>query len=240
MAYSRSKGVWAYPDSIFGGLIFTGATGAGRLQWEESYSVSPSQVTLTINNLRLPQKVIWVDDPNCWADIDVGYYVELKNAVFEDHTIAKAVFISKTFAGDTPPKKVEKQFSIQRVKASDSCSQTVEGEWFGSYVMEGRTCDFVMRLTQSGNAVTGAGIDFDPKQKARCSIEGWIVDGRLTFLKRYTGNRFGLSYVSSPIGPTHELSGRWSAAFNKQGEWNASWKGKFQGSVDELPISMPK
>lgn len=253
IAYSYTKKIWASYDSLFGsrypsvrGLgFFTGLGWGVSMTWDGTHSISSHQIILAIQNLRLPHtefsgiKVIGGDLPH-WNDFGVGYYVELKNAIFDDYAIAKTLLIYKTFRGDTPPSEIQKEFNIRTVEATDLCPNVVAGEWHGIYMGENQEGEFVMRIAQLGNTITGTAIDFQSKGRLRSQLEGWIVDGRLTLIKHYGDDPIGLSYISSNITSASELSGIWSASPFVQGEWKASFKGMFKGSIDDLPTSMPK
>jgi DnaJ domain len=250
IAYSYSKDEWATIDGFYGGgyphvhgLGFARLGWGAKVAWEGAYSIGPKGITLSIANLKSPSEVEIViarqmNVLDHWNDVGLGYYVELHGALFEDYWIAKNLLIFRTFVGDTPPQRIEKSFPLIFPDGRQPPTLCLAGEWHGTYEHEGQVIPFVMRLEQEGEEISGASIDFDPVQKHRTTILGWIVGSRLTFLKRYGGSPYGVSYVTSSLS-SKSMKGKWSTG-QLSGNWTAEWKSEFDNSVQDLPTAVPE
>jgi serine/threonine protein kinase, bacterial len=246
--YSYSKNVWAwkwptrgsgYPNvrslGFYDGLGFGGGMG-----WDGSYLIDSQGIQLVINNLKLPRgsEQTFVEtwgQKDHWSDVGIGYYVELRGATFEDHSLSKFLLTFRTFLGDSPPPHIEKTISLLPIPEDDNSTIKLTGEWQGTYEYQGKAIPFVMRLMHEGNNVTGQAIEF-AAQKKRFSIYGWTLPNGATLLKRYSDSPYAISWVASQI-TENSMQGSWYSGFDR-GKWSAKWKKTFEGSVDDLPVSL--
>ena len=245
IAYSYPKNEWAIRHPYLGsGLphvqrfsFYNWLNWGAGMQWDGSFVVSGHELTLVIENLQLLDKpddglAKQFDLTERWSDVGVGSHVELQGAVFEDHLIAKDILIFRTFAGDTPPPRIEKSFRIIPVPlTSEPSTVHLRGEWRGSFGRLGRSVPFVMRLEQNGNEVFGVAIENDAGSRRRTTVRGWVIGSTVTFLKR--GGDATASYIS-PDSTSKDLRGTWERRKDR-GLWQAEWKGDFTDSVDDLP-----
>lgn len=249
IAYSYSKDAWAwkwptrgsgYPNvrdlGFYDGLGFGGGMG-----WDGSYTIDSQGIHLVIDNLQLPRgsEQTFVEtwgQKDHWSDVGIGYYVELRGATFEDHSLSKFLPIFRTFLGDSPPPHIEKTISLLPIPESYNSSINLTGEWHGTYEYKGKVTPFAMRLMHEGTTITGKAIEFDPKQKKRSSFYGWMLPDGATFLKRYSDYPYGISWVATQI-TENSMQGYWYNGFDK-GKWSAKWNKTFEGSVDDLPVAL--
>jgi serine/threonine-protein kinase len=248
VAYSYSKNVWAwkwptrgsgYPNvrslGFYDGLGFGGGMG-----WDGSYSIDSQGIQLVINDLKLPRgsEQTFVEtwgQKDHWSDVGIGYYVELRGATFEDHSLSKFLLTFRTILGDSPTPHIEKSIPLLPIPEDDNSTIKLTGEWQGTYEYQGKAIPFVMRLMHEGNNVTGQAIEF-AAQKKRFSIYGWTLPNGATLLKRYSDSPYAISWVASQITET-SMQGFWYSGFDK-GKWSAKWKKTLEGSVDDLPPSL--
>jgi len=219
--------------------------GAG-MHWRGHHAITASSITVGIQRLQLPDQIertvagqMGVLDH--WNDVHVGYYVELKNATCADFTMAKTLFAYKTFLEDTPPAVIRKSYPIKPVEGTRQPSEHVAGEWHGLYEAGGKR--------EVGKSLSCASykkaIRFQEpllifaEKRARSRIEDCLVDGRLSFLKHYGESPFAISYVTSKLTSKSGMVGTWHFA-REQGNWEATWKSDFTGSVDDLSTTVPK
>lgn len=250
LLYSYSRKSWGNYDSISSGA-FPNVSGIGfhnnlgwgtGLQWHGSYSTTVQAVTLGIEGLRLPDELgkmmirQW-SQGDLWEDIGLGYCVELHGAVFDDYEIVKSVLLLRTFLGDSPPPRIEKTLGIIPLGGARASVPDIKGEWRGSFESDGRTVPFVMRVASGSDQLDGACIEFDGADRRRSTLRGFGIDSRITFLKRYASNPYGVSYVATEVSP-HSLKGKWYAAL-QSGDWRAAWTRNFEDSVDDLPTQLP-
>jgi hypothetical protein len=67
--------------------------------------------------------------------------------------------------------------------------------------------------------------------KSRWDIEGWVVNGRVTLVKRNEKRSLvGISYVAPYTAGSRELSGTWYSAFAR-----GTWRMEYQGALAESP-----
>jgi len=250
VAYSYTRKSWASLSSLGGsyyprvglefrsGLVSPYAT----IDWDGSYSIEGNQLCLYIKDLKVPNSSALQE---FYLDFGVGYGIELENAVFDDYTVSKVAILFRTFLGDTPPKDIKKCYGIRVINQVSEEDYRIGGEWEGEYI--GRTSQyerekipFVARIVQSGNRFEGSVINISGATsggrkpgKSRCKIEGWVIDGRITFIKKYENSLYGVSYVASFSGDSTELSGAWFSGLD-QGDWYMKRKGNFIGSPDDI------
>ncbi len=250
IAYSYATRSWAnfnptyssgYPHVY--GLGFHNSLGWGAgMTWTGNYSVSGERLILSIESLRLPGEVEstiarQMGQLDWWSDVGVGYHVELRGALFEDHSMAKDFIIFRTFLGDTPPPRVEKTFRIIPTANGDAPLVQVRGEWRGTYEWNGNRTPFVMRLEQEGDEISGATMETSYDRRRRSSIRGRVDGSQVTFLKRYGDGGGTVSYVSTKAD-SRRIQGSWQKGL-EEGSWQAEWTGDFTGSVDDLPTMIP-
>ena len=250
-AYSYTTKEWANLDPGYSsgyprvyGVGFHNRLGWGAgMTWTGNYTVSGNAIILSIESLQLPRGIAemvvrqW-SQLDWWSDVGVGYHVELQGALFEDRSMAKDLFIFRTFLGDTPPPRVEKTFQIIPVAGGERPLAQVRGEWKGTYEWNGDRVPFVMRIEQEGDELSGAAMEAVAGRRRRSSIRGRVDAARVTFLKRYGDGSGTISYVSTE-SDSKRLEGIWRAGLG-QGPWQAEWSGDFTGSVDDLPTMIPQ
>jgi len=250
LAYSYSVNKWAGPTlggsyyphvglEFWSGLI----AGYAEIYWDGSYSFEGNQLCLVINNLKVPERSPTLGDH--YMDFGVGYGIELDNAVFGDYTIARTPILFRTFQGDSPQKEIRKCFEVIQIIQTQEEKYKIAGEWEGEYYQtesngSKKVTSFVARIVQSGNKFNGSIIDFLDKasdreqaDKLRSQIEGWILDEKITFVKRNEKSLIGCSYVASFSSNSQELSGTWYGGL-AQGGWSMQRKGDFVGSPDDI------
>jgi hypothetical protein len=249
LAYSYSQNRWSgetlggsyYPHVGVG--FWSGLVGGSPIYWDGSHSFEGNRLCLTISNLKVPEMSPALEE--YYLDFGVGYGVELDNAVFGDYTLARTPILFRTFQGDSPPKEIKKCFEIIPITETPEVSYRIAGEWEGEYYQKEsnglkKATRFVARIVQSGNKFNGSIIDFldrvsdrEEADKLRSQIEGWVLDGKVTFVKRNEKTLIGCSYVASFSSSSQELSGIWYGGLS-QGEWYMQRKGDFVGSPDDI------
>jgi len=250
IAYSHSKSTWAntYPTHSHGypdvyGLGFYNDLGWGAgLAWKGSYAIGNHEINLTIKDLRLPEGIekemitSWRQE-RFWDDVAVGYYVELRGATFEDFTLSRSVLFFHTFAGDKPPAIIEKTLPLLPIKLTPQTLVPEDGEWIGASGRNGDESKKVFRIRREGNTIEGAALEFVQGTKVRCTIHGWILDGKVTLFERPQDSAFGVSLVATEVQP-RKLKGYWKSG-SYQGVWHLTWQKELQGSLDDLPVTPP-
>ena len=245
-AYSYAARSWANFDSTSSsgypnvyGLGFHNQFGWGAgMSWTGSHSITGDRISLSVENLKLPKGIEemvarqW-GQLNWWSDVGVGYHVELRGALFEDHSMAKDLFVFRTFLGDTPPARVEKSFQIIPVTSGEAPLVHLGGEWKGTYALNGDRVPFVMRIEQEGDEISGAVMEASASGPRRSSIHGRVEGPTVTFLKRYGDGSGAVSYVST-AADSRRLEGIWQTGLD-QGRWQAEWSADFTDSVEDLP-----
>ena len=251
IAYSYAEHSWANHDPLYSsgypnvsGLGFHNRLGWGAaMSWTGSDRIMQSQISLGIDNLRLPGEVEstlarQMGQVNWWSDVGVGYHVELQGAFFEDHSMAKDFLIFRTFLGDKPPGHIEKGFSIIPRNSGGIPTISMAGEWHGNYEWNGERVPFVMRLTQEANEFSGSMMEYQGDARRRSSIRGEIEVLIVTFLKRYADGSGAVAYVSTAASSSR-AHGSWQSML-QQGSWSAERTGDFEGSVDDFPSVAPQ
>jgi len=209
-------------------------SGGGSIRWEGTYVYKNEQLCLNIDMLRVPKHVAILEE--FYSDFGVGYAIELENAVFGDYTISRTPILFRTFIGDSPPSHIQKCFQIIPVKYSGSIPFKIAGEWEGQYP-ENKT-KFTMRLLQMNNKFNGSMISFIKNKKKiskiRTQIEGWIINGKVTFVEKNEKDFFSYSYVA-PYSSSNmkKLSGYYYYGLRK-GSWTMTYKSDFEGSPDDI------
>jgi len=249
-AYSYSKRAWAGQDPMsLGGRYFPDVrlgfwagliSSVVSLKWTGAFAFEGEQLCLSVKDLTVPASPTL---PEYFLDVGIGYGVELSDAVFGDYSMSRSILVFRTFAGDNPPGLIRKCFAVIPVPEQTGQAPNFGGEWEGWYeepIATGvvkRT--FVARLQQRGNRVQGVVLDEAGQvgsknvPPTRCEVEGLIVDGRLSLVKRYPRAIVGVSYVSESLKGNGEVGGEWFSGLNR-GRWAMSWKGSFAGSVDDI------
>jgi len=249
-AYSYQAGRWAgyrgfatsrYPRvslSFSSGLLV-----GPSMRWNGKYSIERDQICLIIDDLKLPRSGGVLEA--YYEEFGVGYYVELEEAVFADNTIGRNLLLFRSFLGDTPPKHIQKCFDLIKIEQSTIVQYKIDGEWegiFNATEKNGAKSEtrFVLRLVQTGNKFTGSSIDFPNKDekskkktKRRARIEGWIRDGKVTFIKKYEKQPFGVNYVATYSKGSQKLSGLWYWG-QLRNKWKMYRTGDFVGTPDEI------
>jgi len=214
-----------------------------EIKWKGAHYFEVGQLCLEIRNLKMPDSEAINNlrpfgfSREEYQDFGLGYFVQLDNAVFSDYTMAKYLFVFRTFLGDSPPSHIRKCFKVIPIKKTKEKPYDVSGEWEGSDI----DSLFISRIVQSGNKFTGVSIssEFGKKTKNRWGIEGWIIDKKVTFVYTDKKTGFGLSFVVPvPSKAGGELSGFWSSGLKYKGSWQVSWqmrrKGSFSGSPEDI------
>jgi hypothetical protein len=245
IVYSRSKERWggpymgpSYPDV---NLVFSSGLviAPSDIRWRASYQFERDKVCLSISNLAVPTQVPIMAD--YYRDFEVGYAVELENAAFTDYTMARTIMLYRSFVGDTPQKVISKCFPIITLAEKPETVIDIHGQWEGAYFAadDSAYTPIQLRFVQNGNRISGSMLDSGLDQrgqptKSRWDIDGWLIDGKITFIKRNAKlSVVGISYVAPCSAATRELAGEWYAGAGR-GTWKMKYEGDFSGSSTEL------
>lgn len=214
-----------------------------EIKWKGSYSFENGQLCLQIYNLEMPNSsaVNGLRDfgfsRDEYRDFGLGYYVQLDNAVFEDFTMAKFLFVFRTFLGDSPPSHIRKCFKVIPIKENEEKSYDISGEWTGK-TSGGNS--IIARIVQSGNKftgvsiVTGSGGKEKDREKDRWEIDGQIFKQKISFVHTQKKTGVSFSFVAQVSSGGDELSGFWNSGLKYKGKWQMSRKGNFKGSPDDI------
>src|SRR6266481_3537344 len=250
LAYSRSKERWAgpwmggqsYPDAH---LVFSSGLVVAPydISWHASYRFESDKLCLSISNLRVPNHVALMED--FYRDFEIGYAVELDNAVFADYTMARVIMLYRSFIGDTPQQQISKCFAIIPVRQQALTSTELHGKWegqdFAGAAAEGQSSptSFELRLLQKDNKLMGSMLVSSTNQsgqveRSRWEVEGWVLGDKVTFVKRNAKlSLVGISYVAAWDGKHRDLSGAWYGGF-ATGHWTLRFVGDSNGSPDDI------
>ncbi len=244
MLYSYSNNQWG--GELFGGGSYPNislqfASGLvvdpSSVTWQGSYQFENNEVCLTITGLNVPQRAAQLAD--FFRDVGVGYGVELDNAVFGDYTMSRVIMLYRTFSGDSPAATIRKCFPVIPVPTTEHAASDIHGEWRGAFTEAGSDAGMmIVRLLQKGNKIFGSILETaaheNQAEKSRWEVEGWILDNRLTFIKR-NGKRslVAISYVGPCSPQSKELSGTWYAGLGK-GHWSLKYSGEFNDSDADI------
>ncbi len=214
--------------------FWAGLVGAyANVHWRGAYTIDSGNLCLTITGLQIPKRTLLGKD---YSDFGVGYGVELDNAAFEDHSMARVLMLYRTFLGDSAPSEIHKCFSIEPIPKSDSELTQMKGEWQGSTGTE----TFTLRLDQRGNKFEGSELTIpavlqteNSQTKQRAQIEGWIYRNRVTFIRREEDSLIGTSFAGSFDAADSTVQGTWYAGVDK-GSWSMQRTGDLVGDVNDF------
>lgn len=238
--YSYSASRWGGNSSGFPGdslqdvnLEFWSGlvSGYANIHWKGSYSLERNNLCLTISGLQIPTRSIL---GNFYQDFGVGYGVELENGTFGDFTMSRALILYRTFLGDSPAQQITKCFQVLPIGLATSEAYHMAGQWEGS----GGYVNLTMRLSQKGNSFEGSMIVSPPTgggqpETSKVSIEGYVLDGRITFVRHDKNALVDISYVAPVSRGNLEVSGTWFMGVDR-GQWQMTRTGDVQGEADEF------
>ncbi len=255
VAYSYSMEQWAEVDASLlrdqgngyypkVGLMFWSGpvSGLAGIRWDGAYSVESNMFCVWVQNLKIGNSLTL---PNFYTDIGVGYNVQLENALFSDGAMARTLILHRTFSGDIPSRHIKKCFGIEPVQRVERHRHRLSGEWEGSYetiLGDGTPLEvnFIARLVGTGNKFEGVFIESHESDigeselsKKRARVEGWLANGKVTFVKKYKENVIGHSYLASYSEVSPSLEGRWYDGL-RQGKWKMVRKGDYVRSPDDI------
>lgn len=164
-----------------------------------------------------------------------------KMRLFTDYTMARTVMLYRSFIGDTPQPSISKCFPIIVFTEKKETGVDVHGQWNGAYIRsdESANTPIQLRFVQSGNRISGSMLDSGLDQrgqpsKSRWDVDGWLIDGKITFVKRNAKlSLVAISYVAPCPSKARELSGDWYAGLGR-GTWSMKYDGDFIGSPNEM------